>query len=102
MSCYLCWDDEVALGDRWKFNFGDDEFYLCRGCYDYFTDIHHFEQFIQDWNRQKLFRAVRAMTRLIAQGAPHCLIAHQADVVFQRCTQDEKILPHLKFNRCSV
>jgi hypothetical protein len=39
------------------------------------------------------------MTRLIAQGAPHCLIANHADVVFQRCAQDEKILPYLKFGK---
>lgn len=96
MSCFLCFEDDVPSGDRWDFKFGDDHFYLCRGCHSYFKDAHHFEQFIQNWNRQRLFGTVRAMARLLALGAPNCIIAHQADVILKRCARDPNISSYLK------
>ena len=93
-SCYLC-SSEVAEMDSWKFKFGCDEMHLCRSCHADFDSLDKFNNFIQNWTRQKMYSAAKQLTKLVAQGASNSDIAACASNLFNKIAQDEKIFSYL-------
>lgn len=96
-SCYLC-ESDAPNADHWEFNFGDKKFCICRGCHADFESVEQFNNFIQNWNRQRMYAAAKRLAKLIALGAPNVIIGNCASNLFKKLFKDENIFSHINID----
>lgn len=96
-SCYLCHDDAPET-DRWEFNFGYQKCFLCRSCHADFDSIEQFNNFIQNWNKQRMYSAAKRLAKLIAHGAPNVIVANCASNLLRKIFKDENIFSHINID----
>jgi hypothetical protein len=87
--CMMCNDSDVQSSDRWNFQLGDENFWLCRACHGRFETVEEFDKFRSDWDKLCLYTSAAALQRLLVKGAPEVLIAHSIKTIFMRAVRDQ-------------